>query len=496
MSNLLIIDDEPDILLACLRHLDPHQAHSLQVARSGAEALALAPQIKPDVVLLDLMLPDISGLDVFASLKAIDGRSIVIFITASTMADRAIEAMKRGAYDYLYKPVDVAQLRQVLTQALEVSSRMRTPAVVGETSPTDVPGDAIIGHCSAMREVYKSTGRVAAQDVTVLINGESGTGKELAARAIYQHSLRADKPFLAINSAAIPEALLESELFGHEKGAFTSADRRRIGKFEQCNGGTLFFDEIGDMPLVLQAKLLRVLQEQTFERVGGSETIRTNVRVIAATHHNLPALVEQGRFRADLYYRLSVFTIELPPLRDRGEDFPALVRHYLKRYNRELGKQVTEVPKETFDLLLAYSWPGNIRELQSVLKQALLKATGPVLVAAFLPDFLQRPSKPIRVSGQILGSPSQPTPTASTPAVVDELEAFVRSRLAEGSQDLYAEAQAFMERTLIPLVLERVNGSQTKAAAILGITRRTLRTRLRDLNLSTGRGVDSAEDED
>ena len=294
--------------------------------------------------------------------------------------------MKQGAYDYLFKPLDLHQLRRVVGEALEVARRMREPAVVAETRPdTDVDG-AIVGSCPAMREVYKAIGRVAAQDVPVLITGESGTGKELVARAIYQHGAPAKAPFLALNCAAIPETLLESELFGHEKGAFTGADRRRIGKFEQCNGGTLFLDEIGDMPLALQAKILRLLQEQSFERVGGNETIQTDVRLIAATHRDLKAWSAEGKFRPDLYYRLGVFTIHLPPLRERGDDLPLLVQHYLRRFSRELGREVREVAPEALERLRGYSWPGNIRELQSVLKQALLQASGTVLLPAFLPE--------------------------------------------------------------------------------------------------------------
>src|SRR5262249_37913832 len=241
-----------------------------------------------------------------------------------------------------------------------------------------------VGRCPAMGEVYKAIGRVADQNVIVLITGESGTGKELVARAIYQHSSRADKPFLAINCAAIPESLLESELFGHEKGAFTGADRRRIGKFEQCNGGTIFLDEIGDMPLATQGKILRLLQDQKFERVGGNETIQTDVRLIAATNRDLKSFSEQGKFRSDLYYRLSVFTIRLPPLRERGEDLPMLLSYYLRRCNRELTRDVREVAPEAMEQLRSYPWPGNIRELQSVIKQSLLRATGTALIPAFL----------------------------------------------------------------------------------------------------------------
>ena len=233
-----------------------------------------------------------------------------------------------------------------------------------------------------MREVYKAIGRVSDQNVPVLITGESGTGKELVARAIYQHGPRARAPFLALNCAAIPETLLESELFGHEKGAFTGADRRRIGKFEQCNGGTLFLDEVGDMPPALQAKMLRLLQDQEFERVGGNEVVRTDVRLIAATHRDLKAWAAEGKFRPDLYYRLSVVTIHLPPLRERGDDLSLLVQLFLRRFNRELGREVREVAPEAMERLRGYSWPGNVRELQSVLQQALLKATGTVLLPA------------------------------------------------------------------------------------------------------------------
>src|SRR6266542_2084017 len=256
---------------------------------------------------------------------------------------------------------------------------MREPAVVAETAPDPDVDGAIVGSCPAMREVYKAIGRVAAQNVPVLITGESGTGKELVAQALYQHGSRAKAPFLALNCAAIPETLLESELFGHEKGAFTGADRKRIGKFEQCSGGTLFLDEVGDMAPLTQTKLLRLLQEQRFERVGGNETIQTDVRLLAATNRDLEELVAAGRFRSDLYYRLKVFTIRLPPLRERAEDLPLLVDHFVKRFSRELDKDVQRTAPETLALLQRYTWPGNVRELQSVLKETLLHATGPVL---------------------------------------------------------------------------------------------------------------------
>jgi two-component system, NtrC family, response regulator AtoC len=390
MAHLLLIDDDPAIIPKQVRQAFPPPDHQVEIATTGAEGIERVRATPPDVILLDLRLPDQSGLTVYQAIRSIDARIPVIFITVARSADAAIEAMQEGAYDYLFKPLDLAQLQRVLGEALDVAWRMRRPAVVVETpAESDIDG-AIIGICPAMREVYKAIGRIAGQNIPVLITGESGTGKELVARAIYQHGPRAKAPFLALNCAAIPETLLESELFGHEKGAFTGADRRRIGKFEQCNGGTLFLDEMGDMPLALQAKVLRLLQAQVFERLGGNETVRTDVRLIAASHRDLKAWSAEGKFRPDLYYRLGVFTIHLPPLRERSEDLAMLVQHYLRRFSLELGRDVSEVAPETLDRLHEYSWPGNVRELQSILKQAILKAVGSVLLPAFLPDDLSR----------------------------------------------------------------------------------------------------------
>jgi two-component system nitrogen regulation response regulator GlnG len=335
-----------------------------------------------------------------------------------------------------------------------------------------------------MGEVYKAIGRVAAQNVIVLITGESGTGKELVARAIYQHSTRSRAPFLAINCAAIPENLLESELFGHEKGAFTGADRKRIGKFEQCSGGTIFLDEIGDMPLATQAKILRLLQDQSFERVGGNETVRTDVRLIAATHRDLKAWSLEGKFRQDLFFRLSVFTIQLPALRERGDDLPMLVQHYLRRFSRELGREVGEITPEALELLRRYPWPGNIRELQGVLKQALLQATGTVLIPSFFPEALRAP--PDTAFGQ------------DAEADADfSFEAFILRRLEEGTTSLSAEAHQHLDRLLLRLALRHTRGNQAQAARLLGISRQTLRAKSRELGVSTsGSPEDAADDED
>src|SRR4051812_26638115 len=387
MAHLLLIDDDPALIREQVQLAFPPPAHRVVVAETGTSGIACVRSAPPDAILLDLRLPDQSGLEVHEAIRAIDARIPVIFVTMTKTADAAIEAMKQGAFDYLPKPLDLEQMRRVVGEALEVAARMRSPVVLAPTVQNLDAEGAIFGSCPAMLETYKAIGRVAAQDVTVLITGESGTGKELVARAIYQHSARSKAPFFALNCAAIPDTLLESELFGHEKGAFTGADRRRIGRFEQCNGGTILLDEIGDMPLALQPKILRLLQSQTFERVGGSETIHTDVRVIAASHRDLKARIAEERFRADLYYRLAVFTIPLPSLRERGDDLPMLVRHYLRRFSRQLGREVSEIAPEALAQLRSYRWPGNIRELQSVLKQALLHASGTTLMPAFLPNF-------------------------------------------------------------------------------------------------------------
>ena len=477
MLELLLIDDDAEVVPEQVRHSFPAPHWKVEVAGSGRAGLDRVRTRPPDVILLDLRLPDQSGLDVFEQLRKIDARIPVVFVTMAKTADTAIEAMKRGAFDYLFKPLDLGRLRAVVAEAAEVV-RLRAPVVLAsESAPSDVEA-ALCGACPTMLEVYKAIGRVAAQDVPVLITGESGTGKELVARAIYQHSGRSNAPFLALNCAAIPDALLESELFGHEKGAFTGADRRRIGKFEQCRGGTILLDEIGDMPILLQAKILRLLQEQTFERVGGSETIKTDVRIIAATHRDLRARSNEERFREDLYYRLSVFSIHLPPLRDRGDDLQTLVQHCLQRFNRELGREVVEVAPQTLERLRAYSWPGNVRELQSVLKKAFLRASGSVLLPNFLPD---------------LTTPRTSDVPPSPPLAFD-LDAYIRERLAARASDIHLDTHAEVDRLLFTRALEVTHGNHRDAARIIGISRQTLRTKMRALGLHVAHSVESDDD--
>ena len=480
MPSILLIDDEPAIQHAFRKAFHQPEFETVTVS-TAAEGLQRLQARRPDVIVLDVHLPDAEGLQTFNRVKEVDVRIPVVLITGHGTTDLAIEAMKRGAFDYLLKPLRYDQLREIVSRACASSRLMTTPAMIADTEPIPDRADVLVGRCEAIQDVYKAIGRVAATDATVLILGESGTGKELVARAVYQHSGRADKPFLAINCGAIPENLIESELFGHEKGAFTGADRRRIGKFEQCHGGTILLDEIGEMPLIAQVKLLRVLQEQQFERVGGNETIKTNVRVIAATNADLEQRVADGRFRQDLYFRLNVFTVRLAPLRERGDDIDLLTDHYLARFARELNRPMPIVPPETRAALRAYRWPGNVRELQSVLKQAVLQSSSAVL----LPESLSI-TEP--------GPPAAATPASTPPAPAGERPAldwdrYLAERTNSDSNDLYAECLSLMERQLLTRVLQKTGGNQLRAAERLGITRSSLRHKLRALGITVERTV-------
>jgi two-component system nitrogen regulation response regulator GlnG len=465
MPTLLVIDDEASVRYS-FRRVFEGDAVEVLTASTAAEGLAQVRERVPDVVVLDLQLPDRSGLDVFQDIQALDPKRPVVFITAHGTTETAIEAMKRGAFDYLVKPVDLERLSQVLDRALEASRLMHVPAVL----PAEDSADRIVGRSPVMQEMCKAIGRVAPQDVNVLILGESGTGKELVARALYHHSRRADKPFLAINCAAIPETLLESELFGHEQGAFTGATRRRIGKFEQCSGGTLFLDEIGDMTAALQAKMLRVLQEQRFERLGSNETIQTRVRVLAATNHDLPKLVEEGRFRKDLYYRLNTVTITVPLLRARLDDVPELAHYFLFRFNHELGRDLRGLAPEALELLQNHHWPGNVRELQSAIKQAMLQSSGKILLPEFLPETLRAAAA---------------TPMAAPPAGGElDLAGLIDALLQKGEKGVHATVTDAVERLLLERVLRHTHGHQAQASEVLGLNRATLRHKLRSLGLA------------
>ena len=484
MPSVLVIDDDRSVLHV-FKQVFKDTEVGVWAANTGAEGLALFAERSPDVVILDIMLPDKSGLEIFEQISRQDSKAPVIFITAGGTSDTAIEAMKLGAYDYLLKPLDFGKVRELVERALEIRRYMHVPVRVPDAvSETPDASDIFVGRCSAMQEVYKAIGRVAPHDVTVLIRGESGTGKELVARAIYHHSTRAAGRYLAVNIAAVPETLLESELFGHEKGAFTGADSKRIGRFEQCSGGTLFLDEVGDMTPLVQSKMLRLLQEQKFERVGGSETITTDVRVLAATNRDLEKMVADGEFRADLYYRLNGYSIKLPPIRERGDDIVILLEHFLAQFAKKLGKDVEGATPEAIELLSKYPWPGNVRELQSVVRQALLHATGQVLLPEFLPEEVRASRKPaVAARGRLNGLKS--------------LETFVDEALETGGEEMYAEAVAMLEKYLFTRVLNHTAGNQSQAAKMLGITRGSLRNKIRLLKISIGQvvSVDNADEE-
>jgi two-component system nitrogen regulation response regulator GlnG len=481
MPNLLVIDDEHSILHAFRRCFRDSEL-TVWTASSAAEGLRIVERSPPDAVIVDVHLPDSTGLETFERIRALDARIPVILVTGHGTAELAIEAMKHGAFEYILKPLDLPQMRELVDRACASSRLMHVPAIVADAEPAVDQADALVGRCSAMQEVYKAIGRVATSDATVLILGESGTGKELVARAIYQHSKRAEKPFLAINCAAIPDTLLESELFGHEKGAFTGAERKRIGKFEQCTGGTLFLDEVGDMTSMIQAKILRLLQEQTFERLGGNETVQANVRLIAATNSELESLVANGRFRKDLYFRLNVFAIRLPPLRERGDDLNLLTDYYLRRFARELGRPLPNLAPEAIAALRAHGWPGNVRELQSVLKQGILQTPpGGVL----LPEYLTVAAADARAAN-----------LAARQDAEFRWERYVAERIDAGTENLYREAQELMEREVLMAVLQRTAGNQVQAARILGITRGSLRTKIKSLSISIGKTVWSEDEQD
>ncbi|MCC9602172.1 sigma-54 dependent transcriptional regulator [Stieleria sp. JC731] len=473
--TLLVIDDDP-LILQCMELCLPEPEYRVVTAGSAEEGIETFRRIHPDAVLCDIQLPDRSGLALASELHELDRRTPVILITGHGTAETAITAMSNGAFDYVTKPFHPDEILPLIDSALETGRMAKRPAVLpGESDRAvsrDGTVDPILGKCAKMVEVFRSIGRVASRDVAVLILGETGTGKEVVARAIYQHSLRHDQIFHAINCAAIPENLLESELFGHEKGSFTGADQRRIGKFEICDKGTLFLDEIGDMSPVMQTKLLRVLQEKEFERVGGSKPIKTDVRIIAATNRNLQAAISDGSFRSDLFYRLNEFTINLPPLRDRGEDLRLMIEYFFQSNAKHLKKDFLSIAPETMQILMDHDWPGNVRELQGAIKQTLLKASGPVIVPAFLPAILSQESSELEM------------PVASHQSWQDGLIAEIQAKLNAGSNTISDDIHEEVDRLLVERVLKSCGGNLSETSIRLGISRPTLRTRMRQLGMT------------
>jgi nitrogen regulation protein NR(I) len=465
-AQILLIEDDKRSAQSLERLLCAH-GYSITVCHDGTQGFERAREGDFDLVITDFRLPGVDGLELIRQLHVLKPRLPMVLMTAFGTTETAIEATKHGAFEYLLKPFDMAEMLQIVARAMASSRRMSETVELGTAEKPS--GQAIIGSSRAMQMVYKEIGRVAATSVTVLIRGETGTGKELVARAIYQHSDRAAKPFLAVNCAAIPENLLESELFGHERGAFTGADQRRIGRFEQANGGTLFLDEIGDMTAFTQAKLLRVLQDKCIQRVGGKETIPVDVRILAATHRDLEQAIQEKQFREDLYYRLTAVVIKLPPLRERTEDISAMADYFLRRFAGELNLQPAALPADALAWLQQQRWPGNVRQLENVLREALLASRGFAISTETLQQVLSKgaASAPSAATGR--------TVPASLESLMDDL---LQQAKAGADLDVHAKVFEAMERELFTRAIELAQGNQAKAARWLRISRQTMREKL------------------
>ena len=469
MSKLLLIDDEADVQYSFQRIFDSPDIE-LTTAFSGEEGLRIIPKLKPDLVIMDVRMGGLTGLETLRRFRHLDSKLLVILMTAYGTTQTAIEAMKLGAYDYLLKPFDVPKLKEIVFNALKAASDMRQVVSYQPLLEKEDYELGIVGRSEPMQQVFKLIGQLAASDATALISGESGTGKELVARAIYHHSNRSQQAFLAVNCAAIPEQLLESELFGHERGAFTGATLQRIGKFEQCNHGTLFLDEIGDMTPATQTKILRVLQSGAFERVGGNQPIRTDVRIIAATNRPLEQAVAARQFREDLFYRLNVVRVHVPPLRERRTDIRLLVNYFLKTFAKDQQGSPKSIAPGVIRALEKYHWPGNVRELENVIRRALVVAKGDAILLSDLPA---------EITGQ--GSSAGAASAVSLPAGegnLSDIAAMARQLYQWARRDPKLKVMPAVERELVIQALKEAGGNQVHAAKLLGITRATLRKRV------------------
>lgn len=470
MGRIVITDDDLSLCHFLKRTLS-QKGYQVTTCHTGREAIGLVNEQETDLVLLDNKLPDLMGLEILKEMRQKHPKMPIIIMTAFGTTDTAIEAMRLGAFDYILKPFELEEISELVGKGLEANKLMKRAVAIPALSEYMENSDQIVGKSKVMQEVYKLIGQVAESDVTVLIRGESGTGKELVARAIYQHSRRKDSPFLAINCAAIPETLLESELFGYEKGAFTGANKRRIGKFEQCNKGTILLDEVGDMTPSTQAKILRVLQEGEFERIGGNETIKVDVRVLASTNRKLEELIKEEKFRKDLYYRLKIMTVVLPPLRERKEDIQELTEYFFHFYNCQLGTRVSCIDTAIFNKLYSYHWPGNVRELANTIKRALILAKGEVLAEE---DII------FDVENEAISFANEEQLEKSLNKVLDPLFLDITRLWRTG---LHTNLLEKVEKFLIQKALSEMRGNQVQAAKLLGISRNTLRHRIEKYKL-------------
>jgi DNA-binding NtrC family response regulator len=494
--TILVIDDDAEVRYSLSRVLSTRRYQVIEAA-SGEQGVALVKKgPPPDLIFLDVRMSGMGGIEALQHIRSTSPRQLVVLMTAFGTAQTAIEAMKYGAFDYVMKPFDPQRVLALAEHALKTHADLRAAGDYKPTINTEDYKEGIVGSSPVMQEVFKVIGQVTASDVTVMITGESGSGKELVARSIWKHSHRANKPFIAVNCAAIPDNLIESELFGHEKGSFTGATGQRLGKFELCDGGTIFLDEIGDMALATQTKILRVLQQGDIQRVGGTETIHVDVRIIAATNKNLEEMVKAKTFREDLYYRLNVVRIKMPPLRDRPEDIPQIVDFCLQNLVKQRKARVGKVAPEAMAILSRHQWPGNVRELENVIYRSAVIAQGDAILAKDLPAEIRGGAAP--------ASPAPAVPAASSPAPLragagDERPAavapdpavatagpaaetsmkaaldFVFGQMAAGDQPVMAG----LEREMIERALRLEHGDQAAAAKRLGITKTALQKRLK-----------------
>jgi DNA-binding NtrC family response regulator len=474
LGTILVVDDDSQ-LRRSFNKLLLEEGHTVRTAATGEEAVEMVREWVPDVVVMDVRLPGMNGLETFQAVRRIEPKLPVIVMTAFGTTETAIEATKLGAYEYILKPFEILDILSLIGQAIDAGKFMRRRVEI-DVAPENTSGEAIVGRSRAMQEVYKAIGRVALTDATVLIRGESGTGKELVARAIYQHSLRADKPFLVINCVAIPETLLESELFGYEKGAFTGAVSRRIGKVQQAHGGTIFLDEIGDMPFNIQAKILRLLQEKRIERLGGGEAIPVDVRILAATNRDLEAALAEGRFREDLYYRLKVVTLWLPALSDRADDVPLLADYFLARFAREMGIDNPGITEEARVMLKDHAWQGHVRELSNAMQKALIFSRGG-------PISLDEISRAVGTERAAEGLEHTADET---------IRRWMRNTLTSRTEkDRFSGMMDRFAGTLISEALNLTGGNRSRAAELLGISRPTLLAKIEKYGLKIETSVHS-----
>ena len=465
-KKVLIVDDDESILWILQRMFKDKKIETVE-ARDGKSALDMLKGQDLSIAIMDIRMPEKDGLDVLREIKETGCQTPIIIMTAQGTMKNAVEAMKHGAFDYITKPFDIGELEILVDRALEHRKLKQEVANLKDRLKERVAKEiTFIGKSKAVQDVFKTVGRIAPKDVPVIIQGESGTGKELVAKLIHTNSPRNEGPFIAVNSAAIPRELMESELFGYEKGAFTGAIETRLGKFELANNGTLFLDEIGDMALDLQSKLLRAIQGQEFYRVGGKQPIQVDVRIIAATNQDIEKAVEEKKFREDLLYRLNVVTIKLPPLRSRKEDIPLLAEYFLQKFQEEMGIEPRTISPNATNALKSYSWPGNVRQLENILRRAVLLSPNPMLT----PDDVSLPRE--RRNRESLED-----------IISSRLEGYINSIDASGKHELYDTIVPFMERPLIKLVLKKTGGNQVKTAEILGINRNTLRKKIKELGI-------------